>query len=315
MATTTTALTAELYDFTQNLQGALWTAALNQHANRTDSPRPTPPVLLQLRSGYAESPGWYLVQAEEFAPEPLTVERLRVRAIWSAPALVAALLELMASEQWLDRHGSEYQLAEAGRAILDRSNARRLDVLGHAVLPMPADRLDRLAALLTQVIATSLRGAEPPGTWCLRYSQRRAPTESAPSLLRIFYAFTDLNAFRDDSHMAAWRKHQIDGYVWESFSHVVRGTATTADSLFQQLAYRGYAREDFVNALAALANRAWITMPSEGAVPTELGRAIHAEAEQLTDTYFYAPWLALEDEVLRDLLALLHELEAAINAA
>jgi hypothetical protein len=313
MVVTTSQLNADLYDFTQNLQGSLWTAALTHYNTTTDHPRPTPPVLLQLRAGYAESPGWYLVQAAEFDPEPLTVDRLRVRAIWSAPSLVAALLELMASEQWLDRRGTEYHLTATGRAILDRSNTRRVDALSNFHLPIPAARLDRLAALLTDVIDLSLRSPTPPGTWCLRYSHRRAPSETAPALLRIFYAFTDLNAFRDDSHMASWRDHHIEGYVWETFSHVIRGTAATATSLFEQLAYRGHSREDFAVALSELASRAWITVKDNQALPTEQGHGIHATAEQHTNDYFYAPWMSLGDDTLQELLALLHELNMTVN--
>ena len=311
MVATLSQLNADLYDFTQNLQGALWTAALAQYT--TDAPRPTPTLLLQLRAGYAESPGWYLVQAAEFDPEPLTVDHLRVRAIWSAPSLVAALLELMASEQWLDRRGSDYHLTASGRAILDRSTTRRADVITSAHLSMPADHLDRLAALLTQIIDTSLRSPTPPGTWCLRYSHHRAPAESASTLLRIFYVFTDLNAFRDDAHMASWRDHHIDGYVWETFSHVLRDTATTADQLCDQLAYRGYACEDFAAALAELTSRGWLASSAEGAISTDQGRAIHLAAEQRTNDYFYAPWQALGDDSLQELLTLLHELDVAVN--
>ena len=46
---------------------------------RSASPDEPPPALLQLRAGRAESPGWFLIQAAEFDPEPLTVENLRAR--------------------------------------------------------------------------------------------------------------------------------------------------------------------------------------------------------------------------------------------
>src|SRR5688572_2853814 len=85
---------AALYDLTQNTQGALWQAAFQQYQARlseTERSAQTMPPLLHLRSGYAESPGWMMIQAAEFDPEPLSVERFRKRAVYSAPNLSLAL--------------------------------------------------------------------------------------------------------------------------------------------------------------------------------------------------------------------------------
>ncbi|KPV46481.1 hypothetical protein SE17_43265, partial [Kouleothrix aurantiaca] len=104
---------AALYDLFMDAAGAIYTAL-------AAAAPPTPaPVLLQLRAGLAESAGWFLVQASEFAPEPLTVELLRVRDIYASERIVAALLELMAGEGWLERDAAgRYALAEAERELL-----------------------------------------------------------------------------------------------------------------------------------------------------------------------------------------------------
>ena len=89
---------ADLYNLTQQVQGAMYQAGQKQYLiSLSDEERdnqPQRPPLLNIRGGYAESVGWMMVQLLEFDPEPLTVEKFRVRAIYSAPRLSQALLEL-----------------------------------------------------------------------------------------------------------------------------------------------------------------------------------------------------------------------------
>ena len=108
-------LNAAFYDHTQSLWQGYAVAMRDARARLPEPPPPRHP-LLQLRAGLAESPGWFLVQAAEFDPEPLTVAALRVRDIYASERIVQALLELMAGEQWFDRQGEVYTLTEHGRA-------------------------------------------------------------------------------------------------------------------------------------------------------------------------------------------------------
>ena len=57
---------AALYDLFMDAAGAIYTALAG-----AAPPKPAP-VLLQLRAGLAESPGWFLVQASEFGPGTLS---------------------------------------------------------------------------------------------------------------------------------------------------------------------------------------------------------------------------------------------------
>src|SRR5215208_3631377 len=110
-------LDAEFYDLTQDLGGAIFGAMLG--AQTQAGTPPEPPPLLQVRRGLAEAPAWYLIQAAEFDPAPLTVASLRVRDVYASERIVAALLEMMASEKWLDRSAAgEYHLMTEGRAVL-----------------------------------------------------------------------------------------------------------------------------------------------------------------------------------------------------
>jgi hypothetical protein len=304
-------LNSELYDLTQNLQGAIYQGGMK----RMDTPFPTPPPILQLRRGYAEAPAWLMVQASEFDPEPLTVANLRVRAVWSSPSIIQALLDLIASEKWLYRKGHEYHLRGEGREVIQRLRDRIVQVVEPLLPVLDVDEVARLESLLRRVIDASLNSAEPPGTWCLAHSRRRAPGEDAPALLKIVYHMSDINACRDDAHMAAFQPHGIEAYVWETLTLVWQGSAGTADDLFDQLWYRGYAREDFAAALDELTGRGWIEPIGEETYQlTAQGRAVREEAERLTDEYFYAPWKACLsadeiEELHRRMAAMCEQLE------
>ena len=63
------------YDLLMEASGALYRAAA-RHLAALSNAAPPPPTF-QIQAGRAESPRWFLLQATEFAPEPLTVANLR----------------------------------------------------------------------------------------------------------------------------------------------------------------------------------------------------------------------------------------------
>jgi DNA-binding MarR family transcriptional regulator len=249
-----------------------------------------------------------MIQAAEFDPEPLTVAKLRVRDIYASESMARALLEMLASEKWLDRRGEAYHLTETGREVMLGLKARPTQLLHEVALPDNVD-VARLEGLLQRVIEASLQCPTPPGNWCLVYSKRRAPGEEAPLLARLLHYTADFNAFRDDAHMAAWQPLALLGYEWEAFSWVASGGAQTAVALFNELAYRGYSQADFAAALSKLVERGWLVSAGDSYQLTEAGRITQAEVEQRTDDYFFAPWhKALNEAEIEETIELLRVL-------
>jgi hypothetical protein len=153
----------------------------------------------------------------------------------------------------------------------------------------------RLQDLVQRIIEACLNGDDPPGSWSLRHSRNRAPAQGAPPSVRLFQYVADINAYRDDAHMAAWRPQEVEGYVWEAFSvactPVPQDKAVTAESLFAQLSHRGYPFDDYARALQELEQRGWLQSAEPNVYQlAEMGRAIRDETERLTDHYFYTPW-------------------------
>lgn len=297
-------LDAQFYNLIQSLWGG-FAQVMRQH-NPTIPPSPS--VLLQLRGGLAESPGWFMVQAAEFDPEPLTVAGLRVRDIYAAERMVQALLDLMLSETWLDLTDEGYVLTEQGREVLGRMQARTA-VLSQITLPLAERDAVWLEQTMRQLLDVSLQADEPPNTWCLAHSRRRAPADTASTAEKIFQYVADFNAFRDDAHMAAWGGYEVMGYAWEAFSLVCGGRGKTAVSIYQQLAYRGYTRDEYAHTLAQLHARGWLEQERPGSYfVTPAGQAVWDDVEQLTNNYFYRPWQILSKKEIDKLHTLLTHL-------
>lgn len=301
-----------LYDYTQNLQGTVFRAAYQQWmaalSEEEKAARPQPHPLLQLKGGYAESPAWVMVQMAEFAPEPLTVELFRRRAVYAAPKLTLGLFEMLASEGFLDREGDAYHLTEQGQIVIDRIHANRTQPFVD-FMPIADEDTIRLIALLQSVMDASMKANTPPGTWCIAHSRNRAPAVEAPPFAHFIQFGSDLNAFRDDAHMAAQTEQNIAGHVWEAFSYCTNDQAHNAAELHTQLAYRGFYTEDWQAALDELVERDWLN--AESYTITEVGQRVRERVEAQTDRYFYAPWAVLSNSEFEELVALMQALEAA----
>ena len=302
---------ADLYNLTQQVQGAMFQAGQKQyHASLSDETRdnqPQRPPLLNIRGGYAESVGWMMVQLLEFDPEPLTVEKFRVRAIYSAPRLSQAILELIASEKWANRVDDEYSLTEEGRAVIIHLTEHR-NLMFANFAPLPIGDLSKLVDMSQRILQAALDSGDKQATWCLRHSQNRKPDETVSAISKLIHVCSDYNAFRDDAHMSAYSEQGIDGMTWEAFSFIHGGQAHTADELFDQLAYRGWTIGEWQAALTCLLEKGWITGDETGYQSTEKGKLISEKVEQNTDALFYAPWDVLSDDEQIEYVSLLNGL-------
>jgi hypothetical protein len=302
---------ADLYNLTQQLQGTMYQAGQKHYlASLSEDERdnqPQRPPLMNIRGGSAESIGWMMVQLLEFDPEPLTVEKFRVRAIYSAPRLSQALLELIASEKWTDRKGEEYSLTDAGRAVITNLVNTR-NVMFANFEPIPTDDLSKLVEFSQRIIKASLKSGDEKATWCLRHSQNRKPDDIVSAISKLIHVASDFNAFRDDAHMAAFKEQNADAITWEAFSFIRDGNATTADELYDQLAYRGWTINEWQDALDVIKNIGWTKGNLSGYQVTEMGEFVSHAVEKKTDDLFYAPWNTLSNEEQVEYIHLLNTL-------
>jgi predicted transcriptional regulator len=256
-----------------------------------------------------------LLAAHTFEPKPVASSNLRVRGPYTAAGRYEERLRKAARLGYLKAaHEGEYRLTDLGR----RTVRRIIDAAYKAMSrlePLPAADLDRLAALLYRLVDASLQAPEPPGKWCIHLSRRLDPGEQAHAVVRIEQYLSDLNAYRDDSHLAAWRPHELDAKAWEAFTYLWRGDAKTLDDLVQKLDRRGHAREDYEEALNDLVQRG-LAKEDAGSGTYRIskqGQALRQKAEDTTNTYFYEPWKVLEDGDVEDLRGLLEQMSVGLT--
>ncbi len=260
-----------------------------------------------------------LLFARAIEPEPISGETISAQFPYSTPSSWQDHMKKLAKKGLLAGNGgSTYHLTDNGRNLWShvRKNFddRLRDTESALAGVFSAAELDRLAALLGRIVDACLAASEPPGARCIKRSHGLAPDANAPTLAKIDQCIDDLNAFRDDAHLASFKKHEISGHAWEFFTFLWRGEATTAAEMSDKAQPRGHSAEAYTEALGDLVKRGWVEATSGGIhTLTQIGREIREEAEALTNRYYFTPWAALssgESQELRDLLA---RLEASLK--
>jgi DNA-binding PadR family transcriptional regulator len=250
--------------------------------------------------------GW-LLPALLFYPEPISATGLCLRSPYTSTRLYNARLAKAAKEGFLTpvaETKNEYHLTELGRQAAER-------VIGAAyakmttLQPMPATNMERLARLLQRLVKSCLTTPEPPGKWCIIHSRRIDPGDDASVVVRIDQYLSDLAAFRDDAHLAAWQSHSIEGHIWEAFTYLWRREATTLDGLYHKLERRGYLQDEYKQSLENLVDRGWVKEEAGEYRVTPLGQEVRQAVEEATDRYFYRAWSCLSQEETEEFQTLL----------
>ena len=255
-----------------------------------------------------------LLIARAIEPDAISPERIWRRFPYGVLESWAQPFVTLTERKLLEAQGEgSYRLTPGGRALVTRLLKEfyaGLAGIEKSIEPVvPAADLDRLAELLTKIVAACFNA--PIDRFGLADSHGLTPTGS--TLAQIDQALDDLNAFRDDAHLAAWRPLQITGEAWELFTFLWRGAVKNVDEMAEKTAFRGHSREAYQSALGDLIGRGWVRAAGEGAFEvTETGRKIREEAEAATDRNFYTPWLVLSETEVNILSELLMRLKLAL---
>jgi hypothetical protein len=260
-----------------------------------------------------------LLMARALEPESISPERVcqrypyATRDSWDQP------MQALAERQLLAKQGDgSYQLTPGGRAIVTRLLKEFYGGLAglekSIELEYAAVDRDRLAALLQKIVTACFTA--PIATTNLKDGHGLARAD-ATALARIDQALDDLNAFRDDAHLAAWQPLGVTGHAWELLTLVWRGEVKNADEMAEKATFRGHSRETYQSALGDLIGRGWVRAAgdAEGRAfeVTAVGRQVREEAEVATDRNFYSPWLTLNETETSDVRDLLARLKTAVT--
>lgn len=260
-----------------------------------------------------------LLIARAIEPDAISPERVWRRYPYDALANWAQPMESLVERQLLEVQGDgSYRLTAGGRAIITRLLKEfyaGLVGVEKSIGPVyPAADLDRLAALLTKIVTASFNA--PIDRSCLKDSHGLAPDGTVTTLARIDQALDDLNAFREDAHLAAWRPLQVTGEAWETLTFLWRAEVKNADEMAEKATLRGHSRETYQSALGDLIGRGWVRAAGDAErrvfEVTDTGRQVREEAEAATDRNFYTPWQVLNESEVKDLNELLTRLKTAL---
>jgi DNA-binding MarR family transcriptional regulator len=281
---------------------------LSQQALQALDPHYRPAMQQALAEAGLEGRHWgVLLFTQGVEPQPLNATRLHALSPYTTVEVLAERLVEAAGQGFLAAADDGYRLTEAGRSALRGSFAAVHQALA-AFEPLPADDMRRVADLLGRLVDSSAAAAAPADKSHLHASRRTDPGAGVSLAARLDQYLTDLNAFRDDTHVAAWRPQGVDGSAWEALTMVWRGDANTPEALAEKLAGRRLEPAAYAVALRSLAERDWVAEQAGAYSATEQGRAIRQQVEDETDRLFYEPWGCLDDGEAQELRALLTRL-------
>ena len=261
-----------------------------------------------------------LIQANMFAPEAISGDKICLRFPYSAPNAWEKLLLQIANIGLLERTPNRqvFLLNEAGAeayaTFLEAFDAELVAISGRLAPQISSDSLEDIAALLKKVVqnAVTVTPAAKSPHLAQFWAKQRAADSCA--LHRIDYYLDCLNAFRDDVHIASFAQHNLPGYAWELFTFIWQGQLTDIVDLADRLGpFRGYDARAYHQGLMQLVGLGWIKLEENAPYKlTEEGLARRIEAESRTDQDFYSPWLCLKPKETDQLRKGLQALKAAL---
>lgn len=251
--------------------------------------------------------------AYQLSPKPLTRALYRKRAPYNNLDAICENLADAAQAGYLDAvEGGGYQISQKGKLAIEVVHERFYEHINDLNL-FPQEKMERVAELLKKLVESAARSEFSSGVFSLELVQGGHPRVEPGTLAEVDQLLDDLNAFRDDAHIAAWIQSGVSGPVWEVLSFVWNGEARSAQDLVEKMPYRSFLEEEYQEALNTLTSLGWIEQGDEGYQVTPAGKQVREEAEERTDQNYFNAWSVLSAEELDELGNLLEELKEVNN--
>jgi hypothetical protein len=227
-----------------------------------------------------------------FEPEDTTPSHLMVRGPYTSSEQYLNWLENAADKEYLQIIStSRFRLTSEGRKVaLDFIKAAREAMV--SADPLPSSESQILSGLLDRLVESCLETPPPPNTWSISLSNKLMP-KNDPPMPFIEQAITCISAYRDDAHLASWRSSGLSATALESLTLIWRRQVNTLDELREKLSFRGHPKKVYIDALAELRARSYISGVRSVLRITEDGKLFRDKVETKTDHYFFAPWSSL----------------------
>lgn len=236
---------------------------------------------------------WMLLLAVlTFEPEDTTASHLMVRGPYTASDQYLSRLEHAAEKEYLESVSKgRFRLSKRGREAVREFIKIARDAMVLADL-LPDQDAYSLAEMLKRLVDKCLDTPPPPNTWSINLSSKLMPGIDPPMPF-IEQALSCLSAYRDDAHLASWQSSGVSAIALESMTLIWRGQVSTLDELTEKLSFRGHPDTVYMDALAELRARNYLSGYRNALYLTEEGRSFRDQVEAITDQYFFTPWSCL----------------------
>lgn len=255
---------------------------------------------------------WMLLLAVlTFEPEDTTPSHLLIRDPYTSCEQYQIRLEQVAIKGYLKQVSEgRYRLSDKGRrSILEFIKNLREAMLSVDLLPEPEAK--HLAEMFSKLVVSSLETPPPPNPWSINLSYKLIPAADPP-VPYIEQAISCLSAYRDDSHLAAWRSSGLSAIALESLTLYWQEQVKTLEDIIEQLSFRGHPERIYADALDELRDRGFVSGFRNAPYLTEVGRSFRDEVEVKTDHYFYHPWKSLTNSEKNSLAEILNNIQVRL---
>lgn len=252
-----------------------------------------------------------LLAALAIDPEEISPAYLMVRSPYTSADHYLGRLEAATIAGYMTEVAQgKFRLSDRGHSKVEQFMRAARQAMAE-VDPLTEEKSQRLASLLARLVENCLRLPSPPNKWSLKRSYALMPAME-PCLPHVEQSFTCLAAYRNDSHLGAWRESGLTATALEALTLLWRDEVRSLGEIVEELEHRGHPWQIYSDALLELRDRGYVRGDRDDLRLTDDGQEFRQQVEQETDQYFYAPWDCLEPPEKSELGELLHELQEGL---
>jgi hypothetical protein len=286
-----------------HLMRAVW-RAMNPHFE--------PAIQEVMADAQLEPRAWgLLLAAQNFEPEEVTPGHLLVRSPYtSAEYYLYQLKSITSAGLMAEVNPGKFRLTATGRQAVQRFIDRARFAMAQAD-PLPPADSNRLADMVEKLVESSLNHPAPPNPWSIQLSYHIMPGKNPP-LPFIEQAFTCLDAYRDDAHLAAWRDSNLSATAFETLTLLWSGEADALNEIVRKLARRGHDPKVYTMALSELRSYGYVAGARTALRLSPTGQTYRDQVESKTNELFFQPWEVLSENQKNELEELLNRLHTGL---
>jgi hypothetical protein len=242
-----------------------------------------------------------------FEPIPISAQLLNIRSPYTSPAYYHNILIKLKEKGMLESIGDkQFHITSLGLTSIKTILKSAYNAMS-SIQPLLVIDLMDFASRLKESSDVCYKASEPPGKWCIQHARKLDPGTGSPVMVRIDQFLTELCAYRDDAHLAAWQSYEENGHAWDILTLLWLENSLPIESINEKLKRRVNRIEDSRVAIEQLSKKGWIISKNDSFEITPFAGEIRKIVEETTDRYYYAPLKFINQNELEQFLQFLKD--------